>query len=251
MDGAAISASCARTFLGCTELEEIEIPAKVEVIQGGCFHNCYNLWRITFAAGSRLRVIGGLAFSVERDVRGSLEIEIPASVETIGIRCFDSRRALFPDVRCPLTFAKGSCLKTIREFAFESCLKLEEMEIPARVETIESSAFFNSGLKRIAFETGCCLKHIESNALANCPLKEIEIPANVKCIDAFCFAGCPLTKVTFAGGHSLKRIEESAFHHCDSIEEIEIPASLEEPVSPLNTGYLVCTGVPILWYLTG
>ena len=150
---------------------------------------------------------------------------------TVGAHCFKMCDAL-----SRVTFAKGSCLKTIKEFAFESCLKLEEMEIPARVETIESSAFFNSGLKRIAFETGCCLKHIESNALANCPLKEIEIPANVKCIDAFCFAGCPLTKVTFAGGHSLKRIEESAFHHCDSIEEIEIPASLEEPVSPLNTG---------------
>ena len=68
-------------FRGCKELREIEIPASLEEIGGGCFYECSSLSRVTFASGSALRRIGAQAFySCEK----LSEIEIPACVELAG-----------------------------------------------------------------------------------------------------------------------------------------------------------------------
>ena len=96
-------------FESCTSLTTIEIPASVETIKYSAFNGCTSLKTVTFEKGSELKTIEGYyqfygAFS---DCTSLTSIEIPASVETIGI-----------------------C-------AFSDCTSLTSIEIPASVETIE------------------------------------------------------------------------------------------------------------------
>ena len=91
-------------------------------------------------------------------------IEIPASVETIEQEAFKNCSKL-----TTVTLEKASNLKTIGggynssyyHGAFISCKALTSIEIPASVETIEATAFYNcTSLKTVTFEKGSNLKTI-------------------------------------------------------------------------------------------
>ena len=85
-----------------TGIAEVQIPASVQSIGGYAFWECKNLQRVTFAEGSQLKEIGEHAFygcnnfvltlpegltSIGNEwFKGSgiKEVQIPASVQTIG-----------------------------------------------------------------------------------------------------------------------------------------------------------------------
>ena len=124
------------SFMRCTALTSIEIPANVETIGPSTFFGCTSL----------------------------TAIEIPASVTTIGESAFKGCSSL-----TTVTFEKGSQLKTIAGGyrgsdyygAFTSCTALTSIEIPASVETIEATAFYAcTSLKIVTFEKGSQLKTI-------------------------------------------------------------------------------------------
>ena len=189
-------------FQSCRSLTTIEIPASVETIKYSAFNGCTSLKTVTFEKGSELKTIEGYyqfygAFS---DCTSLTSIEIPASVETIGI-----------------------C-------AFSDCTSLTSIEIPASVETIEWYAFsYCTSLKTVTFEKGSKLKMIQYNTFRDCTsLTTIEIPASVETIERGAFSGCTsLQTVTFEKGSKLKTIGYFAFINCTSLTTIEIPASVE------------------------
>lgn len=79
-------------------------------------------------------------------------------METIGSSAFKGCKAL-----TTVTFEKGSQLKTIEGYAFETS-GLQSIEIPASVETIEEAAFYNcEALTTVTFEKGSQLKIIEGD----------------------------------------------------------------------------------------
>ena len=107
-------------------------------------------------------------------------------------------------------------LTLIRQNAFKES-GLQSIEIPASVETIESTAFKNcTALTTVTFEKGSQLKTIEGGAkdsnyygaFCGCTsLTSIEIPASVETIGSTAFRGCTaLTTVTFEKGSQLKTI---------------------------------------------
>jgi hypothetical protein len=139
-----------------------------------------------------------------------------------------------------VTFASGSCLKRIEERAFSECTRLQEIEIPASVEVLCEECFGPArdglgkmiasceSLSRVTFAPGSCLKRIERWAFYSCnSLKEMEIPASVQEIGGGCFRWSSLSRVTFASGSVLKRIGKQAFSGCSQLREIEIPATVE------------------------
>ena len=244
------------TFADCTSLTSIEIPASVETIGAATFQNCTALTSVTFEKGSRLKMIWGnsIAYSYYgafADCTSLTSIEIPASVETIGAATFSGCTAL-----TTVTFEKRSQLKTINgnfeAGAFQNCISLTSIEIPASVETIEESVFMNcTALTSATFEKGSQLKTIGGwydddtcigfGAFTNCTsLTSIEIPASVETIEWAAFKGCTaLTTVTFEKGSQLKAIRGAvnylsyyysyygAFSDCTSLTSIEIPANVE------------------------
>ena len=222
-------------FSGCTALTSIEIPASVETIDAAAFEGCSSLETVTFEKGSQLKTIAGVSVSypsslnhyavysygVFLDCTALKSIEIPASVETIGVAAFKGCSSL-----ATVTFEKGSQLKTIGGGggssssdsyygAFANC-PITSIEIPASVETIEKAAFKGcSKLATVTFEKGSQLKTIGGGysssyyygAFADCPITSIEIPASVETIEAAAFKGCSsLATVTFEKGSQLKTI---------------------------------------------
>ena len=142
-------------FSNCSSLTSIGIPASVETIDAA-FYDCSKLATVTFEKGSQLKTIGSFSGCP------ITSIEIPASVETIGTAAFSGCSKL-----ATVTFEKGSQLKTIEGSSsysygtFSDCSSLTSIEIPASVETIETSAFYGcTKLATVTFEKGSQLKTI-------------------------------------------------------------------------------------------
>nr|WP_302784546.1 leucine-rich repeat protein [Alistipes shahii] len=101
------------TFLNCTALTSIEIPANVEIIGKSAFKNCSSLITVAFANGSQLKTIEGDycrngyygAFS---DCISLTSIRLPANIETIEATAFSGCTNLVSVI-----FEKGSKLVTI------------------------------------------------------------------------------------------------------------------------------------------
>ena len=167
------------TFNACTALTSIQIPASVETIGLRAFKSCSSLANITFEKGSILRDIKGGSkmasdymsidyYGAFSDCSALTAIEIPASVESIGVAAFSNCKRL-----ASVTFEHSSKLKSIgggwsspyggfSYGAFLYCSSLTSIKIPASVETIGASAFKGCiKLTTVTFEKESRLTTIE------------------------------------------------------------------------------------------
>ena len=107
------------TFNACTALTSIQIPASVETIGLRAFKKCSSLANITFEKGSILKDIKGGSkmasdymsidyYGAFSDCSALTAIEIPASVESIGVAAFSDCKKL-----ASVTFEHSSKLKSI------------------------------------------------------------------------------------------------------------------------------------------
>ena len=207
------------TFNACTALTSIQIPASVETIGLRAFKKCSSLANITFEKGSILKDIKGGSkmasdymsidyYGAFSDCSALTAIEIPASVESIGVAAFSNCKRL-----ASVTFEHSSKLKSIgggwsspyggfSYGAFLYCSSLTSIKIPASVETIGASAFKGCiKLTTVTFEKESRLTTIEGyydygykaahGTFTNCfALTTIELPASIKTIETYSFSGC-------------------------------------------------------------
>ena len=207
------------TFNACTALTSIQIPASVETIGLRAFKKCSSLANITFEKGSILKDIKGGSkmasdymsidyYGAFSDCSALTAIEIPASVESIGVAAFYGCKKL-----ASVTFEHSSKLKSIgggwsspyggfSYGAFLYCSSLTSIKIPASVETIGASAFKGCiKLTTVTFEKESRLTTIEGyydygykaahGTFTNCfALTTIELPASIKTIETYSFSGC-------------------------------------------------------------
>ena len=207
------------TFNACTALTSIQIPASVETIGLRAFKKCSSLANITFEKGSILKDIKGGSkmasdymsidyYGAFSDCSALTAIEIPASVESIGVAAFSDCKKL-----ASVTFEHSSKLKSIgggwsspyggfSYGAFLYCSSLTSIKIPANVETIGASAFKGCiKLTTVTFEKESRLTTIEGyydygykaahGTFTNCfALTTIELPASIKTIETYSFSGC-------------------------------------------------------------
>ena len=170
----------------------------METIEASAFKGCTSLATVTFENGSKLKTIGGGYYYKNyfsssspyySDYYGAFSdcaqlatIEIPASVETIEMAAFEGCTSL-----ATVTFEPGSRLKTIggsyakiyktqssyfydHYGAFSNCSKLDAIELPTSVETIQDGAFSQcTALEKIEFGDNSMLKTIGERAFYECP----------------------------------------------------------------------------------
>ena len=117
---------------------EVRFPASVERVGECAFEGQRALRAVRFAAGSRLREVGGGAFcgcaALER-------VSLPASVEKVGAGAFESCAGLRA-----ADFSGGAALREIGDAAFCGCVGLREVPLPQGLARIGADAFSESGL---------------------------------------------------------------------------------------------------------
>jgi hypothetical protein len=89
-------------FIGCPSVKQIEIPAYVGEISCRPFNNCIELRYLTFAEGSEVRKVGGLAGSRLKS------ITFPRSMVELASGAFDGSREL-----SQIAFEDGSLILSI------------------------------------------------------------------------------------------------------------------------------------------
>ena len=187
--------------------------------------------------GAPITAIGGSAFEGKGIVRVILpetltgiqakafaynpleEITIPASVTFIGREAFT-----YTDI-ASLTFAKGSQIATIEQYAFEKTENLTEVTLPASLTAMGRGVFQQSGLISVTFEEGIALQKIPQNAFAETKLTSIVLPDSVNYIDHNAFMEIPtLQSVTFGNAESIS-LQSNSFYHT-GLTSLHIPANV-------------------------
>lgn len=243
------------------------VPASCETIEPSAFYNCQALETVVFGSGSLLKTIGDNSFE---DCTSLKSVVIPAACENIGASAFKNCKLL-----ADVDFEQGSHLKTIgggyddfgrddKKYrgAFNNCVMLKSITIPASCETIGATAFKNcQSLETVVFENNSHLKIIGGGyysndyyygAFSDCTsLKSIIIPASCETIESSAFKECKaLENVSFEQYSQLKEIGGGchmyeyddgsyfyphksvlyyygAFSDCVSLKSITIPASCQ------------------------
>ena len=132
-----------KTFQGCKNLVNIEIPYGVVDIGNNAFVGCTFLKSIKIPEG--VISVGKSAFSF---CPGLEKLKIPDSVTSIGDGAFSAS----PNLK---TVVLPKYMKVLKTGVFQLCSCLEEVVLPDELEIIEDSAFVNCyNLRTIVFPEG-------------------------------------------------------------------------------------------------
>jgi hypothetical protein len=123
----------------------------------------------------------------------------------IRVRPFD---CMSHKVRAPSTDGR------VRSFCLPCCSRVQS-SLRLRPETV----VFEQG-SCTDFASGCYCDWLSEASTLHVPACVPILPRLNLCKS--------LSRVTFASGSCLKRIEEKAFSECESLQEIEIPVSVED-----------------------
>jgi len=198
-------------FVGCT-IESITIPSNITLIDYAAFQSCEQLKEITFSEG--LTTIGNYAF---HGCKSLVSVDLPDTLTWIGLS-FDHCSSL-----TSITFGANQTWTG----AFSYCDSLEEVTIPATIQSISSSAFeFCKNLKKVNIASG--VTTIASEAFYYCTsLVSITLPDSVETIGADAFSNCTSLK-TIKFSKNLKEIGEDAFYKCSALTGVTLPSKLQK-----------------------
>lgn len=147
-------------------------------------------------------------------------INIPSTVEVIKERAFQGTPVMY------VTFADNSKLKTIERAAFYSCKLLQEIDLPAQLETMGISVFEScESMKRVTM--GDAVTYIDGwSFYNNFALQSIRFSDALEEIRPYtCREAHSLTDVHLPA--NLKKIHELAFYNTYSLNSIDIPEPVE------------------------
>ena len=269
-DGSWLDTIGEYAFYGCSSLSTIAFPASLKVIKKRAFYNS-GLTSITL--GAELDSVGNFAFygcnalttvqwnspnlkytnnSGQYLFANNTSIQsvtFGSTVEVVPYGAFRNCTGL-----TTVSFAEGSQLDTIGEYAFYGCSSLSTIALPASLKVIKEDAFSYSGLTSITLGAeldsvgnfafyGCnALTTVQWNSpnlkytnnsgqylfANNTSIQSVTFGSTVEVVPYGAFRNCTgLTTVSFADGSQLDTIGERAFEGCSSLSTIALPASLK------------------------
>lgn len=207
-----------KTFLGCSQLNNIVLPDNVYTIADSAFLGCSALSKITlpknlnmigeytFAQNSALHTINlpeKLASIQKSGFRSDVALEsisFPAGLQGIGANCFTDCSSLKQT-----EFLSNISTLTVGESAFKNCNALEKVRI-ANLDSWAETNFYNRTANPAAYAhhlydmggseiTDAQLPegtlYINNNAFTDCSnLKVIRVPSTVQFVNDNIFYGC-------------------------------------------------------------
>ncbi len=231
------------SFLNCSSLEEIYIPAAVSYVGPQAFEGCSSLAKVTFEEGS---VLSEIANNVFLNCGELTSIEIPLTVTRIGNNAFMNCTKLE-------TIDMRSGVESLGSSAFENCESLQELHIVDTIREIGASVFtgcnatiyvdtanvnylYNSGMLTDAFQVKVIYLNPEATgdlvipdtitslaggAFRNSLYTSITLPEGISEISDYMFANSKnLTTVVLPS--TVTKIGVSAFEGCEKLESIVI-----------------------------
>lgn len=196
------------------KVHEVNLPLQCVIIGKQAFEGCQFQKEVRFPEG--LKMIGERAFAENHRIR---RVHIPKSVVRIGKGCYGECNHLIS-----ADFDAESPIKVIPESLFDSCVRLEIVQLPPQTEIIRQRAFYRcKELKKLEFpET---LREVEREAFYFCSLEELHLPDTMERIGDSAFFRCKMLREVKIP-KSVKYIGRWAFHGCSRLEVVEI---LHEP----------------------
>ena len=157
-------------FYGCTNLEEMTLPAGLKIIGANAFNGNTQM-QLTAGIPESVAVIRTLAFYTCRAL--TEDINLP-NLTTLEARAFESSGVIKVSNLGKITTLLGAASQGV----FRSCTNLEEITLPATLTTIQQQAAY--GCSRLTTIT--CLATTppslaNTNAFGGCPLEHIYVPA--------------------------------------------------------------------------
>ena len=147
-------------------------------------------------------------------------ISVPAGVTFIGAYAF---------YNTPIesaTFAEGSALGRIEQYAFAYTQSLSGIALPAALNAIGTYAFHNSGIAALTFAEDSILTDIPAHCFSATSLVGVVLPDSVVYVDDSAFRDCRnLASVTFGGGEDLQ-LHSNVFYNT-GLTSLNIPANVE------------------------
>ena len=225
-------------FYGWSNLGEIELPESVEEIGNGAFIDCAKLSSIT--VGENVTKIGSAAFNGCRGLKkvimnarleeenaafetagnGEMEVIYGQGITKIG-RLFCGSK--IQKVEIP----EG--VETIEESAFKSCKSLKQIELPESITKIGQDAFRDcTGVSYIKIGSPKCEYASGFGVFSGMGSSEgvtVEFGEKVTEIPRL-MLGAQVRTVKFDG--KVKKIGNYAFYGWSNLGEIELPESVEE-----------------------
>ena len=210
-------------FKGCTALETVTLPDSVQQLGYQVFGNCTALSSINYPANLTTMLYASFSYS---NHYGSLfsgctnlkTLEIPEGVTAIPDHAL--RDCIYlEEITLPAS------LESIGEYAFSGNTGLKTVEMKDKVTTLGSYAFQNcTGLESVTFSES--LSSMGEYAFSSCTaLAEAALPGSLKTIPTYAFQKCTgLKKLTVGDGTT--EISQSAFETCTGLVDISLPESL-------------------------
>lgn len=188
-----------------TALTEVTLPYGIVKLGSKAFYNCTSLTKINF----------------------------PASIKSYGNKVFGNCRALenatIPDTSKLLKAASidGSDSVEIGAYAFENCISLSSVSIPACVEKVGAGAYSGcTGIETLNISNG--VTEIDDNAFYDCSsIESVSVPTSVDTVGDGAFSGCSnLNDLSISEG--VENIGDQAFSGCSALVSVDLPESTKE-----------------------
>ena len=192
-----------RAFFGCTALSTITIPSSVEEIGQAAFYGCTSLSEVYGLQSSKIKTIGANAFCQCSNLRS---INLPNTIEIIGNSAFEN--ATHYSTNISLTLPES--LKRIGDKAFMG-VSLNLLHIPSSVVNIGSRAFDTYGCSTITVASNNNVYDSRDNC-----------NAIIDKWNGTLLYACNNTTIP----HGLTGIASYAFSHCMALTSIEIPQTI-------------------------
>ena len=162
------------------DAETVVLPGCFTSIGDGAFENCKKLKKVTIP--TTVKEISRGAF---KDVHTLEEVKISGGAGAYSLLNFATY----------LSLGKDNSPAIIGDSAFEGCVSLKSIDLPAGITSIGQSAFADCRVLK-SIELPSSLTNIGSNAFARCGLKKITIPDSVQRIGRNAFAFSRLEEIS-------------------------------------------------------
>ena len=205
-------------FSGCSSLAEINIPADVTFIGDAAFKNCFGLTAFTVDAGNDFYMSDN----------GVLYKREPLQL------------MYYPTLREATEYSILDGVVSIDEYAFDVCLSLQTLNIPASVESIyeetfvemESLSHINVAAENETYmsDNGVLYSKDQTHLVCYPRNKEgtsFTVPETVTHIDSVAFAFSPLTQIIPHDG--IVSIGDAAFAYCEALETYASDVCISPP----------------------